>query len=129
MEDYPEYVLVCSQAQQMEWLLEDYPKLFKQLQDRSGELTQSVGELEALGETSQAVSSSLDLQQVLTTIVTRAVELSGAEGGSIFEFDDETKEFQVRTFYGTSRPLVEALRATRIHLDETFGLRRSGQNR
>ena len=95
-------------------------QLFKQLQDRSGELTQSVGELEALGETSQAVSSSLDLQQVLTTIVTRAVELSGAEGGSIFEFDDETKEFQVRTFYGTSRPLVEALRATRIHLDETF---------
>lgn len=33
MEDYPEYVFVCSQAQQMEWLLEDYPKLFKQLQD------------------------------------------------------------------------------------------------
>ena len=30
-------------------------------------------------------------QQVLTTIVTRAVELSGAEGGSIFEFDDETQ--------------------------------------
>ncbi len=95
-------------------------QLFMQLQDRSSELAQSVGELEALGETSQAVSSSLDLQQVLTTIVTRAVELSGAEGGSIFEFDDETKEFHVRTFYGTSRPLVEALRATRIHLDETF---------
>ncbi|KAF9302865.1 Glycoside hydrolase, 38 vacuolar alpha mannosidase [Mortierella antarctica] len=33
MEDYPEYVFVCSQAQQMEWLLEDYPMLFKQLQD------------------------------------------------------------------------------------------------
>ncbi|KAG0332262.1 Glycoside hydrolase, 38 vacuolar alpha mannosidase [Podila humilis] len=33
MEDYPEYVFVCSQAQQLEWLLEDYPKLFKQLQD------------------------------------------------------------------------------------------------
>ncbi len=95
-------------------------QLFMQLQDRSSELAQSVGELEALGETSQAVSSSIDLQQVLTTIVTRAVELSGAEGGSIFEFDDETKEFHVRTFYGTSRPLVEALRATRIHLDETF---------
>ena len=104
-------------------------QLFKQLQDRSGELTQSVGELEALGETSQAVSSSLDLQQVLTTIVTRAVELSGAEGGSIFEFDDETKEFQVRTFYGTSRPLVEALRATRIHLDETFVGRAAARRR
>ncbi|KAF9215374.1 Glycoside hydrolase, 38 vacuolar alpha mannosidase [Podila verticillata] len=33
MEDYPEYVFVCSQAQQMEWLLEDYPELFTQLQE------------------------------------------------------------------------------------------------
>ncbi|KAF9403452.1 Glycoside hydrolase, 38 vacuolar alpha mannosidase, partial [Podila epigama] len=33
MEDYPEYVFVCSQAQQLEWLLEDYPKLFKQIQE------------------------------------------------------------------------------------------------
>jgi alpha-mannosidase len=32
MEDYPDYVFVCSQAQQLEWLSQDYPKLFKEIQ-------------------------------------------------------------------------------------------------
>ena len=84
------------------------------------DLTRSVDELRALGEISQAVSSSLDLDEVLTTIVTRAVRLSGTEGGSIFEFDQATRLFHVRTCFGTEPELVRALRATRIHLDETF---------
>jgi signal transduction histidine kinase/CheY-like chemotaxis protein len=84
------------------------------------DLTRSVDELRALGEISQAVSSSLDLDEVLTTIVTRAVQLSGTEGGSIFEFDQATRLFHVRTCFGTEPELVTALRATRIHLDETF---------
>ena len=84
------------------------------------DLTRSVDELRALGEISQAVSSSLDLDEVLTTIVTRAVQLSGTEGGSIFEFDQATGLFHLRTCFGTEPELVTALRATRIHLDETF---------
>jgi len=85
-----------------------------------GDLTDSVDELRALGEISAAVSSSLDLDQVLTTIVTRAVQLSRTEGGSIFEFDQASKLFHVRTFYGTEPHLAAALTAARIHLDETF---------
>ena len=84
------------------------------------DMTRSVDELRALGEISQAVSSSLDLDEVLTTIVARAVQLSGTEGGSIFEFDQATRLFHVRTCFGTEPELVAALRATRIHLDETF---------
>ena len=84
------------------------------------DLTRSVDELRALGEISQAVSSSLDLDEVLTSIVTRAVQLSRTEGGSIFEFDQATQLFHVRTCFGTEPELVRALRATRIHLDETF---------
>ncbi|TML06592.1 MAG: GAF domain-containing protein [Actinobacteria bacterium] len=84
------------------------------------ELTRSVNELRALGEISEAVSSSLDVDEVLTTIVTRAVELSRTEGGSIMQFDPETQLFEVRTCFGTEPELVEALRGTRIHLDETF---------
>jgi signal transduction histidine kinase/CheY-like chemotaxis protein/putative methionine-R-sulfoxide reductase with GAF domain len=95
-------------------------QLFQALQRRERELNQSVEELHALGETSQAVSSTLDLQQVLTTIVTRAVELSGTEGGSIFEFDPATRCFRLRTCYGTSEELEETLRATAIELDGTF---------
>jgi two-component system, NtrC family, sensor kinase len=44
-------------------------RLFKELQARTGELTQSVEKLTALGEVSQALSSTLDLDTVLTTIV------------------------------------------------------------
>ena len=50
--------------------------LYQQLEARTGELARSVEELKALGDVGQAVSSTLDLQTVLTTVVARAVELS-----------------------------------------------------
>ncbi len=57
---------------------------------------------------------------MLTTIVTRAVRLSGADGGSIFEFQPGEQVFVLRTCSGTSAELAERLRGTRIALDETF---------
>ncbi len=95
-------------------------ELFQQLEQRSAQLGRSVDELRALGEISQAVSSSLDLGQVLTTIVTRAAELSGADGGSIFEFDADAEEFVLRTCAGTSAELVRELQEIRIGLRGTF---------
>ena len=95
-------------------------RLFGEAERRAAELARSVAELQAFGEISQAVSSSLDVSEVLKTIVTDAVRLSGAEGGSIFEFDAETELFHVRTAYGTSDELVEALRRTRIGLRDTL---------
>ena len=44
-------------------------RLFQELDARTRELAQSVGELRALGDVGQAVSSSLDLEKVLETIV------------------------------------------------------------
>ena len=41
-------------------------RLFKELEARTNELTRSVGELKALGEVGQAVSSTLDLETVLS---------------------------------------------------------------
>ena len=55
-------------------------RLFKELQARTAELTRSVEELQALGEVSQALSSTLDLETVLSTIVSRANQLAGADG-------------------------------------------------
>ncbi len=55
------------------------------------ELTQSVGELKALGEVGQAVSSTLDLETVLTTIVSRATQLAGMDGGAIYEYDESAR--------------------------------------
>src|SRR5262249_5180993 len=65
-------------------------RLFKELEARTGELTRSVGELRALGEISQALSSTLDVDVVLNTIVTRANDLIGADGCTIFEYDEAT---------------------------------------
>jgi GAF domain-containing protein len=58
-------------------------RLFQELEARTRELAQSVGELKALGEVGQAVSSTLDLQTVLSAIVGHAVQLSGTSGGVI----------------------------------------------
>jgi HAMP domain-containing protein len=64
-----------------------------ELQTRSSELAQSVGELRALGEVTQAVNSTLDLATVLSTIVAKAVELSGTDAGSIYVVDPTTHSF------------------------------------
>jgi signal transduction histidine kinase len=73
-------------------------------------LTRSVGELKALGEVSQAVSSTLDLETVLTRIVSHAVQLSGTDGGAIYEFDEQSEEFLLRATDHMEQELIEALR-------------------
>jgi len=95
-------------------------QLFQELEQRGKQLSASIEELRALGEVSRAVSSSLDLDEVLTTIVTRAAELSRADGGSIFEYMPSTAEFVLRTCAGTSQALVDTLHEIRIGVDETF---------
>ena len=94
--------------------------LMQQLELRTRELTRSVDELEGLRHVGEAVSSSLDVHEVLSTIVAHAVQLSGTEGGSISEFNDDAEAFEVRAAFGTSDELLAALRATRIGLRETL---------
>src|SRR5262249_56563432 len=67
-----------------------------ELETRSRELAQSVGELRALGEVTQAVNSTLDLATVLSTIVAKAVGLSGTEAGAIYVVEPTTQELQLR---------------------------------
>ena len=64
------------------------------------ELSQSVEELRALGEVTQAVNSTLDVELALTTIVAKAVQLSGTEAGTIYVFDEAGQEFRMRASYG-----------------------------
>ena len=86
-------------------------RLFKELDERTHELTRSVGELKALGEVSQVVSSTLDLEAVLTRIVSHAVQLSGTDGGAIYEYDEPSEEFQLRATDHMEEELITALRA------------------
>ena len=76
--------------------------------------------MEALGEIGDAVSSTLDLDEVLSTIVMHAVQLSGTDGGSLMEFDETQQVFFVRTAYGTSEDVLEQLRNARITLEHTL---------
>jgi signal transduction histidine kinase/CheY-like chemotaxis protein len=94
--------------------------LVRTLESRTGELGHKVTQLEALGAVGQAVSSSLNLTEVLNAIITQAVRLSGSHGGSIFEFDQGAREFRVETVCGTSPEAFDALRRVRIGLDDTF---------
>jgi signal transduction histidine kinase len=93
-------------------------RLFTELQARTAELTRSVGELKALGEVSQAVSSTLDHQTVLDTIVARAAQLSGTHGGVIYEYDEATDTFHLRATHRLEDELVEALRREPLRLGE-----------
>ncbi|HSE84745.1 MAG TPA: GAF domain-containing protein, partial [Candidatus Binatia bacterium] len=93
-------------------------RLFQELQTRTGELARSVGELKALGEVSRAVSSTLDLETVLTSIVSNAVQLSGTDGGAVYEFDEESQEFHLRATHRLDDKLIEALRANPPRLGE-----------
>ena len=94
--------------------------LVRALEARGVELARKVEQLEALRQVGEAVSSSLDLEEVLAAIVTQAVHLSEADGGSLLEFDDDDQEFRVRTAYGTSPDLLDRLRRTQIKLHGTL---------
>ena len=89
-----------------------------EVQTRSRELAQSVQELRALGEVTQAVTSTLDLETVLSTIVAKAVQLSGTEAGSIYVSDPTTHEFHQRATHGMSEELIAELNRQGVGLGE-----------
>jgi two-component system, NtrC family, sensor kinase len=93
-------------------------RLFTELQARTHELTRSVGQLTALGEVGRAVSSTLDLQTVLTTIVARATQLAGANAGVIYEYDEQRALFEPRATERLEEDIVRTLVATPIRKGE-----------
>jgi signal transduction histidine kinase len=93
-------------------------RLFSDVRARTRELLTSVEQLKALGEVSRAVSSTLDLDVVLSTIVSRAVHLPGVDGGVVFEYDDVREEFVQRAATEAGGELAQARRGTRIRKGE-----------
>ncbi|HUP07407.1 MAG TPA: GAF domain-containing protein [Caldimonas sp.] len=88
--------------------------LFTELQARTTQLSRSVDELQALSEVGRAVGSTLDLDTVLGTIVSRVASLMGVDGGSVYEYDADAERFYLRATDGLPDDLVEALRAAPI---------------
>ena len=84
-------------------------RLLNELRARTDQLGRSVQELRALGDVTHAVNSTLDLQTVLDTIVTRATQLSGTEAGVIYVFDEANRQFQLRATYGMTPEMIAVI--------------------
>jgi GAF domain-containing protein/anti-sigma regulatory factor (Ser/Thr protein kinase) len=93
-------------------------RLLTELQSRTRELALSVEELQALGEVSRAVSSTLDLNMVLDTIVSRAVQLSGSDQGIVYEFDEGSEIFHARATHRITPEHLDTVSAAPIRLGE-----------
>jgi signal transduction histidine kinase len=93
-------------------------RLFQELRARTAELTRSVAQLMALGEVSRAVSSTLDVEAVLDTIVSRASQLAGAAGCSIYEYDESSEQFHLRATHNLDAAFVEAIRGVPLRKGE-----------
>ncbi len=87
---------------------------------RTSELARSVAELRALGEVSRAVNSTLDLETVLSTIVTKAVELSDTNAGAIYVAEESQDRFGLRATHGMTEALIVALREQGVGLSESW---------
>src|SRR5882762_3938153 len=89
-----------------------------EVEARTRELMRSVAELQALNEVGQAVSSSLDLETVLATVIARAVRLADADSGTLYQFDEADGVFDPRANFGVSDEMIEKLRGSRIGLGD-----------
>lgn len=94
-------------------------RLEQQVEARTAELAQSVAELRALGEVSQAVNSTIDLETVLATIVAKAVALSCTEAGSIYVFDAASREFHLRSTFGMDESLITGVNVAPIRVGDS----------
>src|SRR6266851_538600 len=93
-------------------------RLFDEVQARTRDLARSVEELRALGEVSQAVNSTLDINTVLTTIVAKAVQLSTTDAGAIYTFDEARQEFRLRATYGMTEEMIQAIAGQHITVND-----------
>ena len=99
-------------------LQESYANLEQRIADRTRDLARSMEELKALGEVGRAVSSTLDIETVLTTIVSRADQFSGTDGGAIYEYDEPTERLYLRATQKLDEQFVGALRAAPLRMGE-----------
>ena len=82
-----------------------------QTESERDQLRKLTDELKALAEVGRAVNSTLDLDAVLHTIISRASELAATEGGLIYEYDEVADQLRLRAVQNFEEELASALRA------------------
>ncbi len=101
-------------------------ELEAKVQSRTRELARTVYELQGLAEVSQVVSSTLDLDRVLESIVVHAVQLSNADAGTLLEYDEVRDRFIARANHAATETLARALDAEQGMPDQAV-IRRAAQ--
>jgi signal transduction histidine kinase/DNA-binding response OmpR family regulator len=99
-------------------LEESYSGLEHKVADRTRELAAANEELRALGQLGAAIASTLDFDTVLSRIVSAAVQLTGGDQGTIYEYDDTNKQFLARASHGADERHVASLRAEPVRYGE-----------
>ena len=93
-------------------------RLFQELEARTTNWRARWANSRALGEVGQAVSSTLDLETVLTRSFRTRSSFRGTDGGVIYEYDEATQEFNLRASHRMEAEVVESFGAAPIHLGE-----------
>ncbi len=94
-------------------------RLIDELRARTAELGRSVDELRLLSEVGQAVSSTLDLRAVLSTILTRSVGLTGADAGAVFRYSRAERSFRLVEAFGWDEALLGSVGELHVPEAET----------
>jgi signal transduction histidine kinase/DNA-binding response OmpR family regulator len=119
--DQSQIELVTTFADQAVIALENV-RLFNEVQERTQEFARSIDELRALGEVSQTVNSTLDLETVLSAIVSKATQLSGTEAGTIYVVGEGRQEHQLRATYGMTESLIDAIKDQHAEISKALAL-------
>jgi signal transduction histidine kinase len=101
-------------------LQESYANLEGKVEERTQQLARSVSEMEALGEVSRAISSTLDLRAVLDSILAHACQLADAGGGAIYVYDPVRRQFDLEAGYRMGEDLIAAVRKQPIRLGDAL---------
>ena len=97
----------------------DNARLFGALEARTEEVAAVLAETRALGEVMQAIGASLDLRQVLDTVIRHAVQLTRSDAGAIFEYTPATGSFVAVAAHKMGRQFLDRIAVTPV--DPTQG--------
>ena len=92
-------------------------RLFNELRARTTELGSSVAELKMLNEVAQAVSSTLDLRTVLSTVLNASLGVTWANAGAVFRYSRAERAFRLVEAVGWDEALAHSVRE--LHVAET----------
>ncbi len=92
--------LTSDRGDEIGLLHRNFTAMVRSIRDEQEQKKRRMHELHTLFEISNAVNFITDSEELLKFVLTHAVEILGAERGSIMLLDDQTDELVVRTVFG-----------------------------